>query len=305
MTLHHPARWGWLLIALSLALGSGTAFAESMTLRKIQETGVISIGYRDASTPFSYLDARQRPVGYSMDICQRIVDAVKARLQLPELNVRLVPVSSPTRIPLVANGTVDLECGVTTNNAERQQQVSFTVTTFVAESRVLSKRSSPVQTVSALSGKVVVSTAGTTSVRHLQDLSRRRGMDVTILAAKDDAEAFRMVETDRANAYAMDDVLLRSTVAATGHPEDYVISDDALSVEPYGIMLSKNDPEFKRLADEAIVALFTSGEIFRIYHKWFRAPIPPKGVNLQMPLSPALERAFSRPTDSPDPAVYR
>jgi glutamate/aspartate transport system substrate-binding protein len=170
---------------------------------------------------------------------------------------------------------------------------------------VLSKRASPVQTVSALAGKVVVSTAGTTSVRHLQDLGRRRGMDVTILAAKDDAEAFRMVDTDRANAYAMDDVLLRSTVAATGHPEDYVISDDALSVEPYGIMLCKGDPEFKRLADEAIVALFTSGEIFRIYHKWFRAPIPPKGVNLQMPLSPALERAFSRPTDSPDPAVYR
>jgi glutamate/aspartate transport system substrate-binding protein len=305
MTLHHPARWGWILIAVLLALGSGTAFAESMTLRKIQETGVISIGYRDASTPFSYLDSRQRPIGYSMDICQRIVDAVKTRLQLPELTVRLVPVSSPTRIPLVANGTVDLECGVTTNNAERQQQVAFTVTTFVAESRVLSKRSSPVQTVSALAGKVVVSTAGTTSVRHLQDLGRRRGLDVTILAAKDDAEAFRMVETDRANAYAMDDVLLRSTVAATGHPEDYVISDDALSVEPYGIMLGKGDPEFKRLADEAIVGLFTSGEIFRMYHKWFRAPIPPKGVNLQMPLSPALERAFSRPTDSPDPAVYR
>lgn len=305
MRLLHPARWGWFFIAVLLLTLPVGASAESMTLRKIQETGVISIGYRDASPPFSYLDPRQRPIGYSMDLCQRIVDAVKVRLQLPELAVRLVPVSSATRIPLVANGTVDLECGVTTNNAERQQQVSFTVTTFVAESRVLSKKSSPVQTISGLAGKVVVSTAGTTSVRHLQDLGKRRGMDVTILAAKDDAEAFRMVETDRANAYAMDDVLLRSTAAATGHPEDYVISDDALSVEPYGIMLIKGDAEFKRLADEAIVALFNNGEIYRLYHKWFRAPIPPKGINLQMPLSPSLERAFARPTDSPDPAVYR
>ncbi|RQP22886.1 amino acid ABC transporter substrate-binding protein [Piscinibacter terrae] len=304
MFLLHPLRWALALTTGLLAASTGLA-AESMTLRKIQETGVVTIGYRDASIPLSYLDSRQKPIGYSIDICQRIVDAVKSRLQMNELTVRMVPVTSATRIPLVANGTVDLECGVTTNNAERQQQVAFTVTTFVAESRVLSKKSSPVQTVSALQGKTVVSTAGTTSVRHLQDLGRRRGMDLTILAAKDDTEALRMVDTDRANAYAMDDVLLRSAVATSGRPEDYVISDDALSVEPYGIMLNRHDPEFKRLADEAIISLFNNGEIYRLYHKWFRAPIPPKGINLQMPLSPALERAYLRPTDSPDPATYR
>lgn len=283
----------------------GLVAAESLTLRKIQETGVISIGYRDASVPFSYLDSRQRPIGYSMDICQRIVDAVKTRLQMPALTIRYVPVSSATRIPLVANGSVDLECGVTTNNAERQQEVAFTVTTFVAESRLLSRRSAPVLVLSNLSGKTVVSTAGTTSVKHLQQLSQRRGLDVTIVAVKDDAEAFRMVETERAAAYAMDDVLLRSTMATSSHPEDFVVSDEALSVEPYGIMLVKGDPEFKKVADDAIIATFSSGEIHRIYRKWFRSPIPPKGVNLQMPLAPALERVFERPTDSSDIALYR
>lgn len=301
-----PDSLRWVLaFTVGLVTASTGVAAESMTLRKIRETGVVTIGYRDASIPLSYLDARQKPIGYSIDICRHIVDAVKAHLQMQELTTRMVLVNASTRIPLVANGTVDLECGVTTNNVERQQQVAFTVTTFVAESRVLSRKSSPVRTVSALNGKTVVSAAGTTSVRHLQDLGRRRSMGLTILAARDETEALRMVDTDRANAYAMDDVLLRSAAAASGHPEDYLISDDALSVEPYAIMLNRDDPEFKRLADEAIVQLFKSGEIYRLYHQWFRSPIPPKGTNLQMPLSPALERVYQRPTDSPDPATYR
>lgn len=305
MSLSQIVRRGLGVVAVLLVVWPGLAAAESLTLRKIHETGVISIGYRDASVPFSYLDSRHRPIGYSIDICQRIVDAVKTRLQMPELVVRYVPVSSATRIPLVANGSVDLECGVTTNDAERQKQVAFTVTTFVAESRLLSKRSSPVVVLGNLSGKTVVSTAGTTSVKHLQQVSTRRGMDVTIVAVKDDADAFRMVETERAAAYAMDDVLLRGIVATSGHSDDYVISDEALSVEPYGIMLSKGDPEFKKVADDAIIATFASGEIHRIYRKWFRSPIPPKGVNLQMPLAPALERVFKKPTDSSDIALYR
>jgi len=290
--------------AAFMACTSATA-QESLTLRKIRAAGVISVGYRDGSVPFSYLDERRHPVGYSMDICLRIVETIKTQLKLNQLTVKLVPVTSATRIPLVANGSVDLECGVTTNNVERQKQVAFTVTTYVAASRLVSKRSSPVVNLSDLRGKSVVSTVGTTSIKYLPELNTRRGLGVTIIAAKDDPDAFRMVETDRATAYAMDDVLLRSAVAVVHNPDDYVISTEALSVEPYGIMLSKGDPEFKKLADGAIGALFASGDIFHLYRKWFESPIPPKGINLKLPMHPALKRVIQHPTDSGDPAVYR
>jgi glutamate/aspartate transport system substrate-binding protein len=277
----------------------------SPTLRKIRESGVITIAHRESSVPFSYLDDAQRPIGYSIAICDRIVEAVKLKLGLRDLERRYVPVSSATRVPMVANGTVDLECGVTTNNVERQKQVAFTVTTFVAASRLVSKKSSPVMKLEDLRGKAVTSTVGTTSLRHLQELYTGRHLDMSIVASKDDPDAFRLVETDRVAAYAMDDVLLRGTVALSRNPSDYVISDDALSVEPYGIMLSKSDPEFKRLADDAIVALFKSGEIQQLYRRWFQSPIPPHGINLNMPMLPAMQRVIEHPTDSPDPAVYR
>ncbi len=293
-------------LALLCLAALGAAHAEeSPTLRKIREAGVISIGYRDASVPFSYLDPAQRPIGYSMAICDRIVDAVKQRLGVRDLERRYVPVSSATRVPLVANGTVDLECGVTTNNAERQKQVAFTVTTFVAASRIVSKKTLPVVRLDDLRGKVVTSTVGTTSLKHLQELHVTRHLDMTILAAKDDPDAFRLVETDRAAAYAMDDVLLRATVAGARRPNDYLISDEALSVEPYGIMLSKGDAEFKRLADQAIVRLFKTGEIHKIYRQWFQSPIPSSGINLAMPMHPAMQRVIEHPTDSPDPQLYR
>ena len=278
---------------------------DSPTLRKIREAGVISLGYRDSSVPFSYLDDSQRPIGYSVDICQRIVEAVKKRLGVRELEQRYVPVSSATRVSMVANGSVDLECGVTTNNAERQRRVGFTITTYVAASRLVSRRAAPVMRLDDLRQKIVASTVGTTSLLHLQDLSNSRGLDLQILAARDDPEAFRMVETGRAAAYAMDDVLLRATVAAARRPEDFVLSDEALSVEPYGIMLSRDDPEFKRVADEAITTLFRTGEIFRLYQRWFLSPIPPKGLNLQLPMHPAMRKVVEHPTDSADPAVYR
>ena len=179
------------------------------------------------------------------------------------------------------------------------------MTTFVASSRLVSKRTQPVITLNDLRGKSVVSTVGTTSMQYLPELNAQRGLNVTILSAKDDAEAFRMVETDRATAYAMDDVLLRSSVANVQNPEDYVISDDALSVEPYGMMVNKADPEFKKLADGAITTLFANGDIRRLYRKWFESPIPPKGVNLRMPMHPSLEKTIKHPTDSGDPANYR
>ena len=294
-----------LSIALLLAAACCAAgAAESATLRKIRESGVITLGYREAEFPFSYLDQAQRPVGYTMDICDRIVNAVKQRLNMPDLERRYVQVESPTRIPLVSNGTVDLECGVTTNTVEREREVAFTITTFVAESRLVSKKSSPVMRLEDMRGKVVTSTVGTTSLTHLQELYSTKGLDMTILAAQDDPEAFRLVVTDRAAAYAMDDALLRGTVASQPDPGDYVISSERLSVEPYGIMLTKGDPEFKRLADQVITGLFSSGDIFKLYRKWFQSPIPPKGVNLAFPIFPSMQRLVAHPTDSPDPASY-
>jgi len=233
------------------------------------------------------------------------VEAVKARLGVRDLERRLVPVTSATRVPMVANGTVDLECGVTTNNAERQKQVAFTLTTFVAESRLLSKRRAPVMRLEDLRGKNVTSTVGTTSLRHLQELVDLKGLTMNIVAARDDPDAFRLVESDRAAAYAMDDVLLRGTIATSRSPAEYVISDEALAVEPYGIMLGKGDPVFKQLADDTIARLFASGEIQALYRRWFLSPIPPSRVVIDLPMSEAMKRVIAHPTDSPDPAAYQ
>ena len=294
-----------LILALLCACAAAAAAAqESATLSKIRESGVITLGYRDSQFPFSYLDDAQRPIGYTMDICDRIVDAVQERLGLRDLERRYVQVTSATRIPMVSNGTVDLECGVTTNTAERERQVAFTITTFVAESRLVSKKSAPVLRLEDLRGKVVTSTVGTTSLAHLQELYDKHGLDMTILASRDDPEAFRLVATDRAAAYAMDDALLHGTIARSAEPEDYVVSSERLAVEPYGIMLAKGDPEFKRLADQVIVGLFRSGEIMRLYRRWFQSPTPPRGINLAFPIFPSMLRLIAQPTDSPDPASY-
>lgn len=291
-------------ICAGLLLCSAAA-QESLTLRKIREAGMVSIGYRDASMPFSYLDDKQRPIGYSMDICYRIVDALKAKLNMPGLQVRLTLVNTANRIPLVANGSIDLECGVTTNTVERQRLMAFTVTTFVAASRIAGKKSSNINTIADLKGRSVVSTVGTTTMRRLPELSQSHDLNLDIMIAKDDLEAFRMLETDRADAFAMDDVLLRSYITSAKNPADYMISEEALSIEPYAIALSKDDPGFKKVADDAIIAMFKSGEIMQLYRKWFETPIPPKGMNLQLPMNAALKKAIAKNLDSGDPADYR
>ena len=254
--------------------------------------------------PFSYLDASLKPIGYSMDLCMRVVDHVREVLQLRDLKVKLVAVTSATRIPLVANGTVDLECGVTTNTLERRKSEAFTVTTFVAHSRLLAKKTSAIRSLDDLRGKPVASTGSTTSIQHLHEVNATRKLGMRILAGKDDAESFQMVQTDRAVAYAMDDVLLYGLVAAANDPQAYAISDEKLSVEPYGIALTKDDPAFKALVDGVIVGLFRSGEIHTIYRRWFESPIPPKGLNLRLPMSRALQRVIAQPTDSSDPKQY-
>lgn len=293
-------------VALALA---GQVWAadlpDSATLRKIRDTGVIVLGYRVASVPFSYLDGKLKPIGYSMDLCQRVVDHLRQRFELPELEVKLVAVTSATRLPLVANGTVDLECGVTTNNAERQRSQSFSITTFVAESRLLSKKSSQVRGVDDLRGQAVASTIATTSIQYLSSLNQARKLDMKILAGADDVDGFRMMQADRAVAFAMDDVLLRSLLATTPNAEEYTISDEALSIEPYGIGLTREDPAFKQLVDSVIADTYRRGDIQAIYRKWFQSPIPPKGVNLRLPMSESLKRVIQSPTDSPDPQAYR
>jgi glutamate/aspartate transport system substrate-binding protein len=294
------------LALLLLAFVTGTqAQPSSPTLRRIQATGVISIGYRDASGPFSYLDDQQRPVGYSIELCGHVVEAVRRKLALRDIDTRWVAASAATRIPLVANGMVDLECGATTNTAERQRQVAFSVTTFVSATRLLARKSAPVDRLEDLRGGAVVSTVGTTNLKIVQDLKERGGIDFSVLAARDDNEAFRMVQTERARAYAMDDVLLYGLIATSATPDAFTVSSATLSVEPYAIMLRKGDPAFKALVDETLTRLFRSGEIEASYRRWFLSPIPPKGANLKLPLSLALKRLFEHPTDSPDPAAYR
>ena len=294
------------ILPLLLVAACGfAASAQAQTLDKVKKEGVIVIGHRDASIPFSYLDDKQQPIGYSMDLCMKIVDAVKAELKMPNLQVKLNQVTSATRIPLMANGTVDMECGSTTNNIERQKQVAFITTTFVTANRLVSKKASKISTLDDMKGKAIVSTSGTTNIKQITELNAARNLGMNVMAAKDHAESFLMVETGRAVAFAMDDILLYSLVASSKAPADYTITNEALSVEPYGIMIRKDDPTFKKVADGAIQALFKSGEINKIYAKWFLSAIPPKNINLNLPMTEALKKVVAKPTDSGDPAAYQ
>jgi glutamate/aspartate transport system substrate-binding protein len=277
---------------------------DSPTLARIKERGEMVLGVRDSSVPFSYLDQNQQPVGYSVDLCLRVVDAVKQELKMPNLKVRYNPVTSATRIPLVANGTVDIECGSTVNNVERQQQVSFSVTTFIVGTRFIARKQSNYKTLNDLKGKTVVCTAGTNTIARVHDLNTKRNLGMTILSGKDHAESFLMVESDRAAAFFEDDILLAGLAANSRNPNEWAISPEGYSVDPYALMLPRGDPGFKRVVDRALTDTFKSGAIMASYDKWFVKPIPPKGVTLNFPLSPALKKAFDKPTDSPEPSAY-
>lgn len=292
------------MIGASIITGAAQAQELTGTLKKIKDTGAITLGVRDSSIPFSYLDDKQSYQGYSIDLCMKIVTAVQKQLGLSSLNVKMNPVTSATRIPLMANGTVDLECGSTTNNLERQKQVAFAPTTFVTANRLLAKKASGINSLDDMKGKSLVSTSGTSNLKQVTSLNGERNLGMNIMAAKDHAEAFLMVETGRATAFAMDDILLASLAASSKSPADYTITKEALSVEPYGIMLRREDPEFKKAVDTAIGNVMKSGEINKIYAKWFQSPIPPKNINLNIPMSEQLKMVVAKPTDSGDPATY-
>jgi glutamate/aspartate transport system substrate-binding protein len=293
------------IVFLVVAMSLGFQAAAQDTLKKIKDSGAITIGHRDASIPFSYYDDKQQVIGYAVDLCLRIVDAVKKEVGNPNLKVNYQLVTSANRIPLMANGTIDLECGSTTNNIARQEQVGFTITHFVTANRWIARKSSKINKLADLKGKTIVSTAGTTNIKQITEINGQQNLGMNIISANGHPEAFQMVETGRAVAFVMDDILLYSLVAQSRNPGDYVISSEALSVEPYGIMLRKDDAAFKKVVNTALNNVYKSGEINKIYEKWFQKPVPPKSINLNLPMSPQFKKVVQNPTDSGDPNDYK
>ena len=294
-------------VVLAFTIVAGPVAAEDLsgTLQKVKETRKITLGYQEASVPFSYLDGNQRPVGFALDVCLRIVDAVKQQLGMPDISVDFLPVTSSNRIPLMVNGTIDLHCSATTNNADRQKQVAFTNTHFLSATRFAAKKAVNINTIDDLKGASVTAVAGSVNLAQLIKVNAERKLGVKILPATDQAEAFLMLETDRAQAYALDDVQLAVAIARSKEPALYMISEETFSKpEPFGIMLRREDAPFKALADRATAELYGSPEIEVIYKKWLESPTPPNGINYNVPISPALRHAFSNPSSSFDPDVY-
>ena len=267
------------------------------TLAKIKASGAITLGHRESSFGFSYLDTNLKPIGYSMDICQRIVEAVKAELKMPAVEVKYQPVTSGNRIPLVVNGTVDIECGSTTNLVERQKQVAFSPDIFRYNVRMLTRADAGIRSIADLQGKSVVTTTGTTSFRLLRDADRGRGLEVNSLAGKDHTDSFLLVESGRAQAFVLDDILLAGLIATARNPKDFVIVGESLRTENQSLMFRKDDPAFKALVDRVVTGMMKSGEMEKLYNKWFVSPIPPKGVNINYPLNAETREAFANPSD--------
>lgn len=267
------------------------------TLAKIKDTGEIGLGHRESSIPFSYLDANQKPVGFAMDLCSRIADAVKAELKLPNLKTRLQPVQLGNQIPLIQNGTIDIVCGPATNTLERQKVVAFSNTIFVSSIRAVVRKDAPIKTFEDLAGKRASLTSASTSITLLTNREQEKKFQATKLFSPDHAASFLLLTTGRADAFIMDDILLAGMVANSASPGSWRIIDDALRVEPYGLILRKDDPEFKALVDRTLVALIKSGEFETLYAKWFMSPIPPKDVNLNFPMPAPLKEALANPND--------
>ncbi|MBK1680556.1 glutamate/aspartate ABC transporter substrate-binding protein [Rhodocyclus tenuis] len=285
------------LVAASLF--SPAAFADELTgtLKKIKDTGSITLGHRESSIPFSYYDDQQQVIGYSQELMLKVVDAVKADLKLARLDTKLMPVTSANRISLVQNGTIDLECGSTTNNLERQKQVAFSNTIFVIGTRLMTRKDSGIKDFPDLAGKNVVTTAGTTSERLLRKMNEEKKLGMNIISAKDHGESFLTLETGRAVAFMMDDALLYGEMAKAKRASDWAVVGTPQSFEAYGCMLRKDDPAFKKLVDGALAKAMTSGEAEKVYNKWFQQPIPPKGLNLGFPLSDAMKAIYKAPSD--------
>lgn len=282
------------LAAPPVAAPSAPKAAEKIdTLKRIRDSGTLLIGVREASVPFSFLDAQKQPQGYSVDLCLRIADAIKSELKLARLDIKFVPVTSSNRIPMVKDGKVDLECGSTTNTRDRQNDVAFAYTTFVAGIKMLTRKTSNISSVEDLRGRTIVVTKGTTSEKMLKQMNDERLMNIKFIDSPDHNESFKAVQDGRAVAFPMDDVLLYGLISKSGKPEDFAVVGKYLSVEPYGIMLRKDDPQFERLVDRTLNELFQSGEVRRIYNKWFATK------DLTVPMNQYLKEAFLVPNTFP------
>jgi len=263
------------------------------TLKRIRDTGTILIGVRESSVPFSFLDAQKQPQGYSVDLCVRVADAVKADLKLPKLEVKFVPVTSSNRIPALLEGKIDLECGSTTNTRDRQKQVAFAYTTYIAGIKMLAKKASNVSSIEDLRGKAVVVTKGTTSEKIMKAMNDERLLKIKIIESPDHGESFKAVDEGNAVAFLMDDVLLYGLISKSKKPDDFAVVGKYLSVEPYAIMLRKDEPGFEKIVNRALIDLFASGEIRRLYAKWFNTK------ELTVPLNQYLKEAFQAPNTYP------
>jgi glutamate/aspartate transport system substrate-binding protein len=284
------------LLAVAL-VGPVAAQELTGTMKKVKETGTFTIGFRESSIPFSYLDDKQQPIGYAMDLCMKVVDAVKADLKMPNLKLNLQPVTSSNRIPLLQNGTIDMECGSTTNSVARQQQVWFGPTYFVINVTAAVKKSSGVNALADLNGKTISTTSGTTSVPLIKSYEKTKNVNVKEIYGKDHGESFLLLADDRASAFIMDDILLAGQIASAKSPTDYKIIPESLRQEPYSMMIRKDDTQFKALVDKTIGGVMKSGEIEKIYAKWFLSPVPPKGINMNFEMTPPIREAFKNPND--------
>ncbi len=285
-------------IAASLLLAATGAQAAD-TLAKIAQSGKITLAYRESSVPFSYLEGPGKPIGMAVDLSNAVVEAVKKKLNKPDLQVALMPVTSQNRIPLITNGTIDLECGSTTNNTARGKDVAFAINHFYTGTRLLVKKSSKIKNYADLAKKTIASTTGTTNVLVMRKYNIDKNLGMDIVLGKDHADAFLLLESDRVAAFAMDDILLYGLIANAKTPGDYEVVGDSLQVEPYACMLPKDDPAFKKLVDDTFAGLMKSGEFEKLYDKWFMQPIPPKNVPLNLPMSPQLKENLKALSDKP------
>ncbi|MBR0737921.1 amino acid ABC transporter substrate-binding protein [Bradyrhizobium liaoningense] len=285
------------LMVLAAAVAPAEAQTPGGTLAKIKEVGEIRLGHRDVSVPFSYLDGNQKPVGFAMDLCARIVDAVKEELKLPALQTKLQPIQLSTQIPLIENGTIDIVCGPATNTLERQKVVAFSNTIFVSSIRAVVRKDAPIKTFEDLRDKPVALTTGSTSIGLLLARSQEKKFEVKQVLSPDHAASFLALTTGRSEAFVMDDILLAGLIAGSPMPDNWRIIDDSLRTEPYGLIIRKGDPEFKALVDKTLVAMMKSGEFAELYAKWFTKPVPPKNVNLNFPMPAPLKDAVANPND--------
>lgn len=297
ITITSPILKAGLAASCCLLAASAPVHAGTDTLSKIRDSRTITIAHREASVPFSYLDDNKKPIGYAMDLCLKIADAVRREVKLDRLNIEYLAVTSSTRIPAIVDGKADLECGSTTNNAERRKQVAFTIPHFIAAVRMVVRADSGIANWADLRGKQVVTTKGTTTMKLLADRDKVRALGLRLLEGRDHAESFAMVEEKQAAAFPMDDVLLYGLRAGSSRPEQLVVVGDALSAEPYAIMMRREDPAFKAVVDREMGRIINDGEVYKLYDKWFKHPIPPKNLAMNMPMGHLLRDTFRFPTD--------